>query len=124
MAIELKQASPEEVSKYNAWIRDPDKKQGLPYALSLYKMGEVEGARDIDGASSIPFRASWKITISPLDVISCQVTFSANEPMTYEMDLPNHEFVSFLVDTTKMIHGRGIADFSQAFYSRLFGIKV
>jgi hypothetical protein len=124
MAIELKQAPPEEVRKYDAWIRDPDKKQALPYAISLYKMGEVEGARTIEGAGNVPFRAVWKVTNLPSEVISCQVTFSGSEPMTYEVDLPNHEFVSFLVDTTKMIHGRGVADFSEAFYSKLFRIKV
>ncbi|MFN3927554.1 MAG: type IV pilus biogenesis protein EbsA [Pseudanabaenaceae cyanobacterium] len=125
MAIELKQAPPQEVNQYIMWFREPEKRQALPYALTLYKMGEVNGQREIEGYPPVSFRANWRVSSLPTDINLCKVTFETMpEEMTYEIQLPNHKLVDFLIDMTKSIHGKGVADFPQGFYAELFRIKI
>jgi hypothetical protein len=124
MSIKLTQAPPQEVGIYSVWMREPDKKQALPYALTLFKMNEVRGERTIEGYPPVAFRASWRSSSLPTDINTCKFVFEGAEEMAYEIQLSNHEFMNYLADVTKAIHGRGVADFPQAFYSKLFRIKL
>lgn len=124
MAIELKAAAPQEVSIYIPYYREPNKRQALPYAISLYKQGEITGERHIEGSPAVSFMAVWRVANLPSDLILCRVTFEGDADMSYEMTLENSEFVGYLIDVVSSIRDKGYVDFPQIFYSKLFRIKV
>jgi hypothetical protein len=124
MAIELSKASEQEVSVYNPYYREPNKRQALPYAISLYKQGEIAGERHIEGSPTISFIAVWRVTSLPLDPILCRVTFSGDVDMSYEIELQNAEFVGYLIDIVSSIRDKNYADFPQVFYSKLFRMRL
>ncbi|MEE3717343.1 type IV pilus biogenesis protein EbsA [Tumidithrix elongata RA019] len=124
MAIELKQAPPQEVSIYMPYYREPNKKQALPYAISLYKQGELPGERQIEGSPPISFLATWRVSNLPADLTLCRVMFEGDAEMSYEITMNNIEFVGYLIDVVASIRDRGTADFPQIFYSKLFRIKL
>lgn len=124
MTVELKAAAPQEVSIYMPYYREPNKRQILPYAISLYKQGEITGERHIEGSAAISFMAVWRVANLPSDLALCRLTFDGDADMSYEMTLENSEFVGYLIDVVSSIRDRGYVDFSQAFYSKLFRIKL
>jgi len=124
MPIELKAAPPQEVSVYGPYYREPNKRQALPYAISLYKQGEIIGERHIEGSPAIPFVAAWRVTSLPSELVLCRVTFAGDDDMTYEIDLQNAEFVGYMIDVVSSIKDKDYVDFPQLFYSRLFRIKL
>ncbi|OIP69691.1 MAG: hypothetical protein AUK48_14350 [Oscillatoriales cyanobacterium CG2_30_44_21] len=124
MAIELKAAAPQEVSIYMPYYREPNKRQALPYAISLYKQGEITGERHIEGSPAISFTAVWRVANLPSDLVLCRVTFDGDADMTYEITLENSEFVGYLIEVVSSIRDKDFADFPQIFYSKLFRIKL
>ena len=124
MAIELKAAAPQEVSIYMPYYREPNKRQALPYAFSLYKQGEITGERRIEGSPPISFMAVWRVANLPMDLSLCRVTFEGDADMSYEMTLENTEFVGYLIDVVSIIRDKGYVDFPQTFYGKLFRIKL
>ncbi|MDX2254224.1 MAG: hypothetical protein NW214_01775 [Pseudanabaenaceae cyanobacterium bins.39] len=124
MAIELKAAAPQEVSIYVPYYREPNKRQTLPYAISLYKQGEITGERRIEGSSAVSFTAVWRVANLPSDLVLCRLTFDGDADMSYEITLENSEFVGYLIDVVNNIRDRGYVDFPQIFYSKLFRIKL
>jgi hypothetical protein len=124
MAIELKAAAPQEVSIYIPYYREPNKRQALPYAISLYKQGEITGERHIEGSSAVSFMAVWHVANLPSDLVLCRVTFEGDTDMSYEMTLENSEFVGYLIDVVSSIRDKGYVDFPQVFYSKLFRLKL
>ncbi|BBC22531.1 type IV pilus biogenesis protein EbsA [Pseudanabaena sp. ABRG5-3] len=124
MAIELKAAPPQEVSIYMPYYREPSKRQALPYAISLYKQGEITGERHVEGSPAVSFMAVWRVANLPSDLALCRVTFEGNADMSYEMTLENSEFVGYLIDVVSSIRDKGYVDFPQVFYSKLFRIKL
>ncbi len=124
MAIELKAAAPQEVSIYIPYYREPNKRQVLPYAISLYKQGEIAGERHIEGSSAVSFMAVWRVANLPSDLVLCRMTFEGDTDMSYEMTLENSEFVGYLIDVVSSIRDKGYVDFPQIFYSKLFRIKL
>jgi len=124
MAIELRQAPPQEVQNYLVWFREEHKRKALPYALSLYKMGELKGERPIEGCPPVPFTASWRVTTLPMDTNICKMVFETTEEMAYEMQLVNHELVNYLIDVARNILEKRTVDFPQSFYSKLFRIRI
>ena len=124
MTVELKAAAPQEVSIYMPYYREPNKRQILPYAISLYKQGEITGERHIEGSAAISFMAVWRVANLPSDLALCRLTIDGDADMSYEMTLENSEFVGYLIDVVSSIRDRGHVDFSQAFYSKLFRIKL
>jgi hypothetical protein len=124
MAIELKAAAPQEVSIYMPYYREPNKRQALPYAISLYKQGEISGERLIEGSSAISFVAVWRVANLPSDPVLCRLTFGGEAEMSYEMVLENSEFVGYLIDVVSSIRDKNHVDFPQIFYSKLFRIKL
>ena len=124
MAIEIKAAPPQEVSIYMPYYREPSKRQTLPYAISLYKQGEITGERHIEGGPAVSFMAVWRVANLPSDLALCRLTFEGDADMSYEMTLENSEFVGYLIDVVSSIRDKGYADFPQIFYSKLFRIKL
>ena len=124
MTIELKAAAPQEVSIYMPYYREPNKRQALPYAISLYKQGEITGERHIEGSTSVSFMAVWRVANLPSDLALCRLTFDVDADMSYEMTLENSEFVGYLIDVVSSIRDKGYVDFPQIFYSKLFRLKL
>ena len=116
MAIELKAAPPQEVSIYMPYYREPNKRQALPYAISLYKQGEITGERHVE--------AVWRVANLPSDLALCRLTFEGDADMSYEMTLENSEFVGYLIEVVSNIRDKGYVDFPQIFYSKLFRLKL
>ena len=50
----------------------------LPYALSLYQQGYLEGERVIEGQESIPFVAIWYVSRLPYELTRCRIQFEGN----------------------------------------------
>ncbi|MBD2177414.1 hypothetical protein H6F42_10870 [Pseudanabaena sp. FACHB-1998] len=124
MTIELKAAPPQEVSIYMPYYREPNKRQTLPYAISLYKQGEIAGERRIEGSPAVSFMAVWRVANLPSDLALCRLTFDGDADMSYEMTLENSEFVGYLIDVVSSIRDKGYVDFPQIFYSKLFRMKL
>jgi hypothetical protein len=124
MAIELKAAAPQEVSIYMPYYREPNRRQALPYAISLYKQGEITGERHIEGSPAISFMAVWRVANLPADITLCRVTFEGDADMSYEITLENTEFVGYLIEVVSSIRDKGYVDFPQIFYSKLFRLKL
>jgi hypothetical protein len=124
MVIELKAAAPQEVSIYVPYYREPNKRQALPYAISLYKQGEITGERHIERNPAVSFMAVWRVANLPSDLVLCRVAFEDDADMSYEITLENSEFVGYLIDVVSIIRDKGYVDFPQNFYSKLFRIKI
>ena len=124
MAIELKAAPPQEVSIYMPYYREPNKRQALPYAISLYKQGEITGERHIEGSPAVSFMVVWRVANLPSDLPLCRMTFNGEADMSYEITIENSEFVGYLIEVVSSIRDKGYVDFPQSFYSKLFRIKL
>jgi len=126
MPIDLKAAEQQAVFPYLPYYKDQNRKQALPYAISLYKQGEMQGERQVEGTAPIPFSAKWKVATLPSDLTLCRVEFEGNAELSYELQMENSKFVNYLIDVVSSIRAKGDegADFPQMFYSELFRIKV
>ncbi len=91
----------------------------LPYALTLYKQGYLEGRRQIEGSESIPFVATWYVSNLPAELTRCRLQFEGQAELSYEMTILNAEFIDFLIDSIKTHKQLGAADFPQTFYRKL-----
>ncbi len=96
-----------------------DKHSLLPYAISLYQKGYLEGKRQIENSESIPFVASWFVSKLPSELTRCRLQFEGQAELSYEMTILNAEFISFLIDVIKTAKQFGAADFPQIFYRKL-----
>ncbi len=124
MSLEnLQPADPRAVGVYMPYYQQPQKRQILPLAISLYQKGALEGERKIEGGESIPFIATWFVSTLPADLTRCRMQFDGNAELSYEMTLPNNEFVDFLIDVLTNFKRHKITDFSQPFYRRLLGVS-
>lgn len=119
MSIEqLQPANPRDVNVYNPYYQG-GKRNALPYAISLYQKGSLEGLRKIEGGESIPFVASWNVSSLPADLTRCRMQFDGNAELSYEITLANFEYVDFLLDVIINFKRSRLADFSQSFYRKL-----
>lgn len=120
MSIEKLQPAPmQQVGVYVPYYPQANKKQLLPFAISLYQKGALEGERKIEGASSIPFIASWNVSTLPADLCRCRIQFDNNAELSYEVMMSNFEFVDFLIEVILNFKRNRLADFSQTFYRKL-----
>lgn len=120
MSIEKLQPAPtQQVGVYTPYYANANKKQLLPYAISLYQKGAIEGQRKIEGAESIAFIASWNISTLPADLCRCRIQFDGNADLSYEVMMANFEFIDFLIELIMNFRRTRIADFSQPFYRKL-----
>lgn len=123
MSIEKLQPAPtQQVGVYTPYYPQQTKKQLLPFAISLYQKGALEGERRIEGAASIPFIATWNVSTLPADLCRCRIQFEGNAELSYEIMMANFEFVDFLIDVILNFKRSRLSDFSQSFYRKLLRI--
>ncbi|AFY76367.1 MAG: hypothetical protein IGR93_01625 [Hydrococcus sp. C42_A2020_068] len=101
-----------------------DKHAILPYALTLYSKGYLEGRRHIEGGEGIPFVATWFVSKLPAELTRCRLQFEGQAELSYEITISNSEFVNFLMDAITLFKEGGSADFPQAFYRKLLRFDV
>ena len=95
------------------------KRDWLPKAIKLYQEASLEGERKIEGGQSIPFLATWSVSMLPLDMSVCRLQFDGNAELTYEVMLTNVEFVGFLIEMLSNYRRSKVIDFSSSFYRKL-----
>lgn len=96
-----------------------DKHALLPYALTLYQQGFLEGQRQIENTESIPFVASWYVSKLPSELTRCRMQFEGQADLSYEVTILNAEFIDYLIEVIKTFKALGSADFPQGFYRKL-----
>lgn len=114
----LQPANPRDVNVYTPYYQGR-KRNALPFAISLYQRGNLEGNRKIEGGESIPFVATWNVSSLPADLTRCRMQFDGNAELSYEMTLANFEFVDFLIEVIFNSRSTRVIDFSQSFYRKL-----
>lgn len=127
MTLDIQAAPTADVVLYLPYCkREPQYQQALPYAISLYKTGKLQGERQVEGSTAIPFSASWKAPSLPVDPCICIVVFTneLNEEFKYEIELQSLQLVGHLIDVVLRDRETQIVDFSQAFYAELFRVKI
>ncbi len=115
---ELKPVNKEQTTVYAPYIQLRGRNL-LPYALSLYQKGALEGCRKIEYSNNIPFVATWNITTLPSDMTRCLIQFDANPELTYEVMMASFEFVSLLTELLEGYKRYRRIDFPQTFYHKL-----
>ena len=116
---DLAPADKQAVAIYFPYYSTQNKRQVLPFAITLYKQAALEGARHIEGGEAIPFVASWMVSNLPADITRCRIQFNHDGDLSYEVMLSNHEFIDFLIDMLINFKRTKNVDFPQAFYRRL-----
>jgi hypothetical protein len=119
---QLQPAPKDKVMLFQPFLPVGVKRETLPFALSLYLQGSLEGERYVDGGGGIPFVATWNVSDLPADLSRCRIMFEGNQDLTYEMTLVNFEFVGFLVDVLIHYKRSQKVDFPQDFYRRLLNV--
>lgn len=115
---QLQPAPQQQTTLYQPYIQGT-KRNLLPYAISLYQKGVLEGDRKIEASDNIPFVATWNVATLPLDPTRCQMQFDANSELTYEVMMPSYEFITFLIELMENYKRHRITDFSKPFYRKL-----
>ena len=119
MSIDKLQPAPsQQVNVYQPYYPQQGKRPILPYAISLYQKGVLEGERRIEGGESIRFVATWNVSSLPADLTRCTLQFDSAE-LSYELMLANFEFVDFLIEVILNFKRGRFTDFSQTFYRKL-----
>jgi hypothetical protein len=123
MALEqLQPATQQQASVYLPYIQG-SKRNFLPYAISLYQKGALEGHRKIEGSDNIPFVATWNVATLPSDLTRCRMQFDGNAELSYEVMMASFEFINFLIELIENYKRYRVTDFSQAFYRKLLRIE-
>lgn len=125
MALDIQAAPTGDVVLYLPYCKR-EQQQALPYAISLYKMGTLQGERQVEGSAPIPFSAFWKVSTLPVDPVICTVVFTneISEEYKYEIELQSLQVVRHLIDVIILDRETQVVDFSQAFYAELFRLKL
>ncbi|MBD2444623.1 hypothetical protein H6G25_15800 [Dolichospermum sp. FACHB-1091] len=116
---QLQPANHEQTKVYIPYIQI-NKRSLLPYAISLYQQGVLEGHRKIESSEDIPFLATWNITALPSDLTCCRIQFDGDSELTYEVMIATFEFISLLIELIENQRRYHSTDFSQNFYRKLF----
>ncbi len=117
----LQPASKGEVMIYMPYY--PQNKHGfLPYAISLYHQSSLEGKRRIEGGDGIPFIATWSLSKLPSEMTRCRLQFDGNADYSYEVSLPNSEFIEYLIEVIRSNKQSNATDFPQPFYRKLLSL--
>jgi hypothetical protein len=115
---QLSPAAPGEVLVYQPY-HPKEKHKVLPYALSLYYQGHLEGTRRIEGSTGIPFVASWYVSKLPSELTRCRLQFEGQAELSYEITILNAEFIDHLIDAITIFKESNLLDFPQGFYRKL-----
>ena len=118
---QLQPASQQQASVYMPYIQG-NKRNVLPYAISVYQKGALEGERKIEGSDDVPFVASWNVASLPSDLTRCRIQFDGNADLSYEVMTASSEFVNFLIEILENYKRNRATDFSQTFYRKLLRI--
>src|SRR5690348_14172691 len=98
MSIEqLQPASAQQASVYLPYIQG-SRRNLLPYAISLYQKGVLEGHRKIEASDNIPFVATWNIASLPSDLTRCRMQFDGDAELSYEVTIASSEFITYLIE--------------------------
>ncbi|MEM8504238.1 MAG: type IV pilus biogenesis protein EbsA [Cyanobacteria bacterium P01_D01_bin.1] len=117
----IKPATKPEASVYLPYYQGK-KRNALPYAIGLYKQGNIEGERRIEGTDSIAFLATWNVSTLPADLTRCRMQFDGDAELTYEITMPTYEFVGSLISLVVAMNQNKSPDFDKAFYRKLLRI--
>ncbi len=115
---QIQPAAKAEVMIYQPYYHK-DKHTVLPYAISLYSQGHLEGERRIEGSQGVPFVASWYVSNLPSELTRCQIQFDNQAELSYQMTILNAEFIDYLIGVLKIYREGQIVDFPQGFYRKL-----
>jgi len=115
---QIQPVSQQQASVYLPYIQS-SKRNFLPYAISLYQKGVLEGTRKIEAGENIPFVAAWNVSTLPSDLTRCRVQFDGNAELSYEVMMASFEFINFIIDMMENYKRYRLTDFSQAFYRKL-----
>jgi hypothetical protein len=122
MSIEqLQPASAQQASVYLPYIQG-SRRNFLPYAISLYQKGVVEGQRKIEASDNIPFVATWNVASLPSDLTRCRMQFEGDADLSYEVMMASSEFITYLIELMDNHKRNRLTDFSQAFYRKLLRV--
>ncbi|MEM9161858.1 MAG: type IV pilus biogenesis protein EbsA [Cyanobacteria bacterium P01_F01_bin.4] len=114
----IQPASKQDISVYMPYYQGT-KRTALPYAIGLYKRGNLEGERTIEGGESVAFLATWNVSMLPADLTRCRLQFDGDAELSYEVTMATFEFVDFLFDVVASMRLKKSPDFSKTFYRRL-----
>lgn len=115
---DIQPASKQDVGVYMPYYQGA-KRNALPYAIGLYKQGNLEGERLIEEGDSIPFVATWNVSMLPADLTRCRMQFDDDADLSYEITMATFEFVDFLFDVVASLRHKQPADFTKGFYRKL-----
>jgi hypothetical protein len=118
----LQPASKADTLMYQPYY-DKEQNEILPYALSLYQQGYLEGERIIEGNHNIPFVAIWYVSRLPAEITRCRVQFDGSAELSYEINLSNSEFIEDLIFLIKNFKSSRQTDFNQKFYRKLLRLN-
>ena len=122
MSIEqLQPASAQQASVYLPYIQG-SRRNFLPYAISLYQKGVLEGQRKIEASDNIPFVATWNIASLPSDLTRCRMQFDGDAELSYEVMMASSEFITYLIELMDNYKRNRVTDFSQGFYRKLLHV--
>lgn len=120
---QLQAAGKQEIMVFAPYYPQANRKDVLPYALSLYRSGNLEGERAIDGGENVPFAATWNAESIPAGLSRCQIQFNSDPELTYDMNMPAFEFVGYLIDLLIQHKRNQQIDFPQEFYRKLLNVQ-
>jgi hypothetical protein len=118
---QLQPVTQQQASVYLPYVQG-SKRNLLPFAISLYQQGVLEGHRKIEASENIPFVATWNVSTLPSDLTRCRVQFDGNAELSYEVMLASFEFINYLIELMENYKRYRLTDFSQGFYRRLLRV--
>ncbi|WP_017317521.1 type IV pilus biogenesis protein EbsA [Mastigocladopsis repens] len=119
---QLQPATQQQASVYLPYIQG-SKRNFLPYAISLYQKGVLEGHRKIESSDNIPFVATWNVATLPSDLTRCRMQFDGNAELSYELMMASFEFIIYLIELIENYKRSRVTDFSQTFYRKMLRIE-
>jgi hypothetical protein len=111
-SLEKLQPAPQaKVGIYLPYYKSPNQRNALPHAIGLYDSGSLEGERVIDVSSL------------PADLTRCRLQFDGNADLSYELTIPNYDFINFLIELLINFKRAHVVDFHRKFYSKLLNME-
>ena len=114
----IKPATKPEASVYLPYYQGK-KRNALPYAIGLYKQGNIEGERKIEGTGNVSFLATWNVSMLPADLTRSRMQFDGDAELTYEITMATFEFVDYLISVVVKMNQDKAPDFDKNFYRKL-----
>lgn len=119
---QLQPATQQQASVYLPYVQG-SRRNFLPYAITLYQKGVLEGHRKIESSDNVPFVATWNTATLPSDLTRCRMQFDGNAELNYEVMMASFEFINFLIEIIENYKRYRLTDFPQPFYRKLLRIE-